>query len=124
MSNLTVDCYITFSESVFSGHYRSPNYEGERTISGKIVKESYGSSRGQHTFTILIDEIDGAESSKYKIGQKIRRKGRNVYGGLEKVDYPENYATLAEEKRGRSENARLLRQGYQMAYPPVKSFYE
>ena len=113
--NLTTGCFIVIDEAVFSGHYRSSNYEGHREIKGTIVAESYGSKRGQHTFTILVSEVSGADSNKYKVGDKVRRKGRNVYGSLTSVAYPENHGELAVEKSSRSGAAKDLREAYRWA---------
>jgi len=40
----------------------------DKLVTGKVVKHSYGADKGQHTFTILDDA-----------GNKIMRKGRNIY---------------------------------------------
>ena len=71
---------IAFVEAVFEGSYRSPKYVGERTIFGRIVKDSYGAEKQQHTFTILVDFVEGANKKDVIVGSKIRRKGRNLYG--------------------------------------------
>ena len=109
MPNLTIGTYVKIKEPVFSGSFRNATYEGDRIISGEIVNESYGST-GQHTFTILAHSITGEDATKYKIGQKIRRKGRNVYPNLLDYRYPEDHDKLAVEKQTRSEAAKIIRE--------------
>ena len=81
--NLTEDCIITFKEPVFvggsfyRGRCKGAKYIGDRTISGKILKESYGST-GQHTFTILVDSCTGENSGQYKKGDKVISKGQLI----------------------------------------------
>lgn len=41
------------------------------TISGEVIKHSYGSEKNQHTFTILTEQ-----------GDKMLVKGRNLYPNL------------------------------------------
>lgn len=114
--NLTTGCHVIFDEAVFEGHWRNPCFVGYRTISGEIIKDSYGPKTGQHTFTILVDSISGSESEKYKIGQKIRRKGRNVYPLLESVKYPDDYGERQAEKSDRSRQAKQLRETWQYVH--------
>ena len=113
--DLTENCIITWKEPVFIGgsFYRGrcsgAKYVGDRTIKGKIVKESYGST-GQHTFTILIETCDGENADEYSKGQKIRRKGRNLYPNLLNVETPptEQYELLREEKHSRKKQNTLI----------------
>ncbi len=79
MKDLTTGCTIRFTENVYSGNYPNAVYEGERTIEGLIVKESYGAKTGQHTFTIKVSSADGVEADTVLEKNTIRRKGRNVY---------------------------------------------
>jgi len=109
MANLTKDCHLVFDEAVFSGHWRNASFEGYRTISGTIVKESYGPKTGHHFFTILLDNCEGAESHKYKSGQKIRRRGKNIYPLISSITYPKNHTELAAEKSRRKIDAQLWR---------------
>ena len=111
--NLTTGCRVVFNEAVFEGHWRNSIFAGYRTISGEIIKDSYGPKTGQHTFTILIDSISGSESEKYKVGQKILRKGRNVYPLLTSVKYPDDYEEKQAEKSNRSRQAKQLREAWQ-----------
>lgn len=102
MPNLVVGSQITWEEPVFHGYYKNATFVGYRKISGEIIGESYGSEKGQHTFTILVSEISGEDKDKYKIGGKIRRKGRNLYHpNLIDCKDPIDYAERAKEKQER-----------------------
>ena len=81
----TIDCTgdvvtgdeIQFTEAVFGGSYRKPRFLGERTISTRVIKDSYGQDKQQHTFTIEIIHSEG--ECPLEPGTKTRRKGRNIY---------------------------------------------
>ncbi len=64
--------FVFFRRSTFTGSFRSPKFSGYETIVGQIISDSYGSDRGQHTFTILIKGVH--------FDQKLLIKGRNLYG--------------------------------------------
>ena len=68
---------IRWSEAVFSGSHRNPTFEGERTIEAEIVADSYGTAKQQHTFSLLVVRAEG--TSAPSPGERIRRKGRNIY---------------------------------------------
>ena len=68
---------IQFTEGVFAGSFRRPKYIGERTIKAFVLNESYGSAKGQHTFTLRVISSDGLEP--VQVGSFVRRKGRNIY---------------------------------------------
>ena len=97
--DLTVDCIIEFKEAVFTGTYPKAKYSHERTITGRIIKDSYGQKTAQHTFTIHVIECDDSDISS---GDKIRRKGRNVYRECKIIAYPDNHSELADEKHNRA----------------------
>jgi hypothetical protein len=101
--DLTKGCLIKFTESVFFGTYPKSKYSHDRTIIGLILKESYGVKTGQHSFTIEVEDCDDGEFSK---GQKIIRKGRNVYKKCTILSYPENYDELADEKHKRADSVK------------------
>ena len=42
---------ILFKEATFIGSYHKPRFAGYRTIAAKVLKDSYGKQRAQHTFT-------------------------------------------------------------------------
>ena len=102
--SLTRDCIVQVKEPYFSGTYRNAKFEGERFYEGTIIKESYGSGSGQHTFTIEIISSDFKQ-----MGEKIRRKGRNIYPNLVSVQTPKNHTYLCEEKENRRPNNLWLR---------------
>ena len=59
---------VVFLRAVFGGSKRNPKFLRNDVVLGKIVNDSYGSQRGQHTFTLLTAE-----------GEKTLIKGRNLY---------------------------------------------
>lgn len=68
---------ILFDEAVFSGSYRNAKYLGHRRIAARIVKDSYGADKQQHTFSLIVIASDGVEP--LAAGATTRRKGRNIY---------------------------------------------
>ncbi|MDH5727380.1 MAG: hypothetical protein OEZ58_00105 [Gammaproteobacteria bacterium] len=104
---------IRFSEAVFIGSYRKPQYAGDRTITANVVKDSYGSQKQQHTFTLEVISVSGEQADDIEIGKKIRRKGRNVYRNdcWRKLWKDESLRQQAlDEKHHRGSRARALRQ--------------
>lgn len=76
MNEYTIDCIgncvtgdeIVFEKDIFVGIYPNSKWDGTETIYGKIIKDSYGIAKGQHTFTIELLS-----------GEKMLIKGRNLY---------------------------------------------
>ena len=99
--NLTIGTIIKFTEAVFTGIYPKAKYSHDRTITGTIIKDSYGSKTGQHTFTIEVTECD---DESYSYLEKIKRKGRNVYKKCQVISYPQNHQELAEDKHKRKKS--------------------
>ncbi len=70
--NCTGNCVtgdeIVFEKDVWEGYYPNVKWAGTETYAGKIIKDSYGKAKGQHTFTIELLS-----------GEKMRIKGRNLY---------------------------------------------
>lgn len=102
---------IRFTENVFSGSYRRPQFEGTRTITGRVVRDSYGDKKQQHTFTIEVFDCEGV--SPIESGKVIRRKGRNVYrNGCLRQPWDDETARRAavDEKHARGDKARRARQ--------------
>ena len=62
---------VVWDAPQFEGSYRKPKYVGTQRLSGVVIKHSYGEKRGQHTFTIKLDD-----------GSTKRVKGRNLYPNL------------------------------------------
>lgn len=59
---------VRFERAVFKGSYRKPVFARFELMTGKIVFDSYGSEKQQHTFTLRLDD-----------GKKMLIKGRNLY---------------------------------------------
>lgn len=105
---------IRFTEAVFGGSRRSPTYLGDRTITAKVVSDSYGSAKQQHTFSLVVLECDGLQP--LPPGTKTTRKGRNVYrnGTLRLLWADENERTSAlAEKHARGSRSRAKREARQ-----------
>ena len=99
--NCCVGDEIIFERAVFSGNYFKPKFSHFETIEGKIIKDSYGAEKQQHTFTILKED-----------GDKMRIKGRNLYkrGVKRKIWKDENKRKeVLDEKYKRGNEARKLR---------------
>ncbi len=73
--------YLRWTEPVWSGYsrYGKSRKIGERIIWARVVSDSYGADKQQHTFTLLVDKAEGFDPPQP--GDKIRRKGRNLYRG-------------------------------------------
>ncbi|CAE6263422.1 unnamed protein product [Arabidopsis arenosa] len=56
---------------------RSGNIMGRRTVAGQVVKESYGTAKQQHTFTIQVLWCEGTQ--KLPPLYPLLVKGRNLY---------------------------------------------
>lgn len=100
---------ILFSEAVFEGSFRNPKYVGDRTILCKIIKDSYGSEKQQHTFTLEVFDVEGISTDEILNKKTIRRKGRNIYknGVLRMLWNDENEREkVAEGKHRRGSAAR------------------
>jgi hypothetical protein len=101
---------IKFEEAVFSGSFRKPKFEGMRTIIANVIKDSYGKDKQQHTFTIEVIESSGVDP--LEPGEKITRKGRNIYrNGTERLVWKneEDRVIVANEKHQRGDIARQAR---------------
>ncbi len=118
MTSFTIDCTgdvvtgdtIRFSEAVFGGSYRNPVFLGERTIEAEVIRDSYGSDRQQHTFTLRVLASTGVEP--IAAGTAVRRKGRNVYrSGTARISWADETARHAatDERHNRGDAARDAR---------------
>jgi hypothetical protein len=114
----TIDCTgdvcvgdtVMFTEGVFGGSYRRPSHLGDRRIIAKVVKDSYGADKQQHTFSIEVIDSDGYDA--LTPGTKTRRKGRNVYrnGTMRMAWENEDERGVAlDEKHARGSIARAAR---------------
>lgn len=104
--NCTGDCVvgdeIRFDRAKFSGSYRKPKFAGFERVTGKIIRDSYGSEKQQHTFTIELAN-----------GSTTRIKGRNLYANsvYRKIWADESQRKNAlNEKHTRGDRARKERQ--------------
>lgn len=118
IKNFSIDCTgdvvvgdeIEFTEAVFGGSHRRPTFLGERTIRARVIKDSYGAEKQQHTFSLEVISSDGYK--KLSVGAKTRRKGRNVYrnGTLRREWTDETVRRAAQdEKHFRGDAARAHR---------------
>ncbi len=116
--NFTIDCTgdvvagdtILFVEAVFGGSYKKPKFAGHRRVIAKVLKDSYGAAKQQHTFTLDVIWSDGVQP--LQIGKRTTRKGRNVYGTYTlrlPWDDESARAKAADEKHDRGKAARTLR---------------
>lgn len=79
-TNIVAGDRICWREPVFGAYYRGRRARpaGERTIQAVVVRESYGATRGQHTFTLRVERSQGY--CAIEPGKQILRKGRSLYG--------------------------------------------
>lgn len=92
---------VRFERATFTGSFRNAKFAGFETVTGKIVKDSYGKDKQQHTFTIALEG-----------GGDLRIKGRNLYanGTYRKLWADESQRrTVADEKHARGDSARAAR---------------
>lgn len=102
---------IRWTEGVFYGSYRKPQYAGSRTITAVVERDCYGSEKQQHTFTLTILAASGVDALRR--GAKILRKGRNIYrnGVWRRAWTDESEREKAkDEKHARGDYARAARE--------------
>ena len=104
--DIVVGTKIKFTEGVFGGSWKNPYFRGNRTITGTVLKESYGAKRGQHSFTIAVHDAEGTDAEEVLSKAKIRRMGRNVYADCQILEVPEDHESLVEEKHARGRAAK------------------
>ncbi|CAN6206105.1 unnamed protein product [Urochloa humidicola] len=102
---------VLFKQKVYekSGK-RHANCIGKRIVAGKVIKESYGKEKQQHTFTIQVFWSKGA--GKLPPLHILLVKGRNLYRMMTFRQPWENEAerlTVLEEKHSRGNDARRVR---------------
>jgi hypothetical protein len=119
LKNFTIDCTgdvcvgdtIHYTETVWGGSHKKPINMGERHIIAKVIKDSYGKKKQQHTFTLLV--VDSYGYSPLFKNIKVIRKGRNIYrnGTLRKEwSNEEERLEVLNEKHQRGSIARVDRQ--------------
>lgn len=93
---------VSFERATFSGSFRNSKFSGFELVQGKVISDSYGRDKQQHTFTLeLLD------------GEKIMIKGRNLYANrtYRKIWKDESQRGLvADEKHARGAKARAARE--------------
>lgn len=101
---------ILFTEAVFGGSYRKPRFLGERRIVARVIGDSYGAQRQQHTFTLEVLASEGVQP--LEVGIRTTRKGRNVYRNeCRRLPWADEAARRAalDEKHARGDAARAER---------------
>jgi hypothetical protein len=92
---------VRFERATFSGSFRNAKFAGFERITGKIINDSYGRDKQQHTFTIELET-----------GEKLMIKGRNLYKeALYRKAWGEASLRheVADEKHARGDMARTER---------------
>lgn len=84
---------------MFVGYPRA-RHSHDVDVVGVVTRESYGRERGQHTFTFRVEESSDPET--FEVGREYRRKGRNLYPAVWRVEQPADYEAKAEEKAARA----------------------
>ena len=118
MPDYSIDCTgdvvvgdaIRFSESVFFGSYRKPQFVGDRFVEAVVTADSYGAARQQHTFTLAILASTGIEP--LAAGTRTTRKGRNIYrNGCHRSPWADESTRRIEatKKHERGDAARAVR---------------
>jgi len=100
--DVVVGDMVIFERDIFGGSWRKPKYLGTETIVAKILKDSYGDKKQQHTFTCL----------NLLTNETFRIKGRNLYkNGVNRAkwDNEEDRKDALEEKHSRGDRARQIR---------------
>jgi hypothetical protein len=94
---------IRFRERVFRGKFPWRKRRGSRTVIARVLRESYGAKRQQHTFTIEVISCEG--NDPLAPGTMLRRKGRNFYRMAKRRLWDDETARLValEEKYARRE---------------------
>lgn len=91
---------IRWTEAVWgrvprAGRSPMPTKLGERTIEARVVRDSYGVAKQQHTFSLVVEKGMGKDAPKP--GDRIQRKGRTIYrNGTRRAAWED------ESRRGRA----------------------
>ena len=104
--NCTGDCVVgdevRFERATFTGSFRKPKFDGFEMVTARIVNDSYGQHKQQHTFTLETEH-----------GEKILIKGRNLYRNKvyrKPWENEEVRKMKADEKHERGDEARADRE--------------
>lgn len=101
---------VRFDRATFAGSWRNATFAGYERVTGKIVKDSYGGAKQQHTFTILRED-----------GTTLLIKGRNLYKNRvwrKRWDDERERGRATDEKHARGECARAARDERKAEFPP------
>jgi hypothetical protein len=93
---------VAFDRATFEGSLRRPRFAGFERVIGRVMRDSYGADKQQHTFTLELAD-----------GSKTRIKGRNLYAnGVWRKPWvdPKARAAAQDEKHARGGAARKARQ--------------
>ena len=102
---------VCFERATFTGSFRNAKFAGFEKVSGKIVSDSYGCDKQQHTFTLELAD-----------GSTLKIKGRNLYAnGTYRKAWPDESLrrAAAADKHARGDRARAareIRKSVQFAY--------
>jgi len=92
---------VRFERATFSGNYRNATFAGYELVTAKVIRDSYGRDKQQHTFTLELPN-----------GKTFRIKGRNLYrNGIWRKKWADENARelVLEEKHQRGNVARSER---------------
>lgn len=92
---------VCFEKPTFTGYFKNAKFAGFERISGKIIRDSYGIQKQQHTFTLETEK-----------GEIIRIKGRNLYKNKlyrKPWENEKNRVDSLKEKHNRGNSARADR---------------
>ncbi|KAM7251010.1 hypothetical protein ACFE04_022893 [Oxalis oulophora] len=104
---------VLFTQKVyqkFDKVKRNGKCEGKRTVAGRVVKESYGAAKQQHTFTVEVLWSNGVQRLPPLFPLLI--KGRNLYRMRtfrQRWDNEAERQKVLDEKHERGAAARLVR---------------
>lgn len=102
---------LFFKRNLFTGSYRRPKYDGCEFYIVEIESESYGSNKGQHTFTLRILKAFDKNNERKK-GDTIRIKGRNLYPNCKILEEPDDVGPRQREKHERGFWAKQRMEAY------------
>ena len=95
---------------------------GQRTIEARVVRDSYGAAKQQHTFSLVVEKGIGTDAPK--AGDRIQRKGRTIYrNGTRRAAWDDEgrRARALDEKHERGGKAREARQRRRADFNPEQN---
>ena len=73
-------CILKIEKNYFLGNYKKPQFDGKSILKIVVLKNSYGSLKGQHTFTCkVLEVIEKGSKQTHDVNEVFRIKGRNLY---------------------------------------------